>query len=208
MGINTQVYYILFKMSIKEDKTGKEFPVSCDTLKLLGTGVRAKKIAFVNFNIYALGFYAEIAGLKTELSAFENVSLLKLEANQKFFDALIASKANKAFRLILARTITAEQLSSGLAEGLNSRCSKDDVKKLSDLLAPFKFAENTDCIFKLEGDTFSLNINGKDAGSIKSAKLVSGLMALYFDKKAISPDAKKSLIHGVPSLLKDGDVVF
>lgn len=49
---------------LKEGATGVEFPDSSGTLKCLGTGVRVKKVAILNVNVYAMALYAEPAGLK------------------------------------------------------------------------------------------------------------------------------------------------
>ena len=41
-----------------------EFPDSSGTLQCLGAGVRVKKVAILNVNVYAMALYAEPAGLK------------------------------------------------------------------------------------------------------------------------------------------------
>ena len=49
---------------MKASATGVEFPNKQGALTCLGAGVRVKKVAIMNVNVYAMALYAEPTGLK------------------------------------------------------------------------------------------------------------------------------------------------
>jgi hypothetical protein len=72
-----------------------EFPDSSGTLKCLGAGVRVKKVAILNVNVYAMALYAEPAGLKAaggELldGAFDKAMCLTLARDVRACSSLLS----------------------------------------------------------------------------------------------------------------------
>ena len=76
-----------------EPQTKIRFPETSNALKLLGVGVREKKIAILNVKVYAVGFYAD----ETKMNSIkkdainDNEGLLLLNGN---FEKEIVIKLN------------------------------------------------------------------------------------------------------------------
>ncbi len=55
--------------------------------------------------------------------------------------------------------------------------------------------------FAVKGAELCVSVNGQAAGTVRSAALCGAMLDTYLDDKAVSPDAKASILQGVAGFL-------
>lgn len=194
-------------MAETEPQTGVSFPVEIvgekGPLKLAGTAVRVKKIAFIPIQIYAVGLYVEpvaAAAAKVDSGNAESSAL---------FETLLSPAADipMAVRLVMVRSVTADQMADALKEAVEPRLPKDSDAK--GLMAQFRalfdeaLPSGTELVFsKVLGGKLVAEIGGKNKGEIADPALARALFAVYLDASPVVE--RPALVANLPAVVAAG----
>eukprot|EP00270_Netrium_digitus_P008006 TRINITY_DN2366_c0_g1_i2.p1 TRINITY_DN2366_c0_g1~~TRINITY_DN2366_c0_g1_i2.p1 ORF type:complete len:331 (+),score=79.53 TRINITY_DN2366_c0_g1_i2:61-993(+) len=196
--------------SVKESITGLEFPRELKSSKLLGLGVRNKKLlGLKNLRIYAFGVYADAASLKDKLGAkyasskLDSVALLKDVIKQ---DVVLT------VRLVISyRGLKIGQVRSAFQESLGGKLkelggSAEDKRALDNYTSFFKdeFQLHRGTVIDLTrgpGHTLHTTIDGREVGFVKNATVCRCVFELYLGQRPFDKHMRDSAMESLPQLL-------
>ena len=111
--------------TVKEPETKVSFPVELNvvnketTHELMGVGVRVKTKFFMDFDVYAMGFYLDRAkALETLKESAAELTAAKLETSKEFRAALLSDKFGKTMRLVMVRDVDADTMAEAFEDSL------------------------------------------------------------------------------------------
>lgn len=207
------------KASVQEASSGVEFPEeSCHGLKCIGAGVRVKKVAFINVNVYAFALYVEAAAAKAELAAgasllsgaFDKALCLEFVRDvdaTTFWEALDEAVKPRIARLATDAATASDADGNFMAEvaeaaEVEEEKASDDLLELGEFfMKKNKLTKGTQVLLRTM-DGKALQITSGAAGSqnvlasntadleFSSAMLTEALFDVYLGDDPISPDAK------------------
>lgn len=183
---------------------------------LAGLGVRKKTIFRVK--VYAFGFYLDAAAAAGKLQPLLGRKMKAMMKDRKLDEALLDDSYGKTIRLVMARTVDAEDMAEAFDDSLKSRIKKatdelsDEQKKAAnDALAKFRgyFKEPAKEGQVLEfswlpGGRLRTTIDGKALAEIKNLHLCHALFHIYVGDDPISESGKEAVLNGLPDALKAG----
>eukprot|EP00290_Baffinella_frigidus_P010059 CAMPEP_0180159608 /NCGR_PEP_ID=MMETSP0986-20121125/27620_1 /TAXON_ID=697907 /ORGANISM="non described non described, Strain CCMP2293" /LENGTH=228 /DNA_ID=CAMNT_0022109715 /DNA_START=32 /DNA_END=718 /DNA_ORIENTATION=+ len=190
-----------------EPQSGISFPgeIAGETsaLRLAGTAVRVKKIAFISIQIYAVGLYVEPAAAATAKVDSGNAQSAAL------FETLLSDKADipMAVRLVMVRSVTADQMADALRDAVAPRLAHgtDVTGVMAQFRALFDDAlpAGTELVFsKLKGGKLLAEIAGKMKGEIDNRSLSTALFSAYLDANHVVDRAL--LVANLPAVVTAG----
>eukprot|EP00271_Cylindrocystis_brebissonii_P009641 TRINITY_DN24660_c0_g1_i1.p1 TRINITY_DN24660_c0_g1~~TRINITY_DN24660_c0_g1_i1.p1 ORF type:complete len:276 (-),score=42.13 TRINITY_DN24660_c0_g1_i1:670-1497(-) len=205
---------------VTEPDTGIPFlggltaPGGTKELILLGSGVREKKIAFINVKVYAVGLYVEPA-ITESLGSFKGKDLAR---DEEFSYLMSKAPVEKSFRIVLARDVEGKQFGEALAESLGPRLKaagagaegERDVALFDAAFQGRSLKKDTSIFLTaVQPSTLQIGILEPAAKSdaaaslvaIESAPLIGALFDVYLGAEPVSPAAKASIARGVTALL-------
>ena len=203
--------------TVEEPETEVEFPISLIVLPktekraevkhdLSGMGVRVKTKFFMDFKVYALGFYMdEEKGLAALKKPAGDLSVSKLEKSKEFRKALLGDDFGKTMRLVMVRDVDADDMAEAFDDVLWPRMKErsEDEKQLSAAkiaLQKFKdFFEKEaeedqvlDFTWIPGGEMYAV-VDGKRHPVVKSEALCWALFDVFVGEDPISEDAKENI---------------
>ena len=209
---------------VEEKATDAMFPAwikhgkgeAAKTHHLAGLGVRKKTIFRVK--VYAFGFYLDAAAAADKVKPLVGRKMKTMMKDRKLDEALLDDSYGKTIRLVMARTVDAEDMAEAFDDSLKSRIKKateklsDEQKKAAnDALAKFRgyFKEPAKKGQVLEfswlpGGRLLTTIDGKAAAEIKNLHLCHALFHIYVGDDPISESGKEAILKGLPDALKAG----
>ena len=183
---------------------------------LAGLGVRKKTIFRVK--VYAFGFYFDAATAAEKLRPMLGRKLKTMMKDRKLDEVLLDDSFGKTIRLVMARTVDAEDMAEAFEDSLKSRIKKataklDETKQkaANDARAKFrgyfKDPAKEDQVLEftwLPGGRLLTTIDGKPAPEIKNEHLCRALFHVYLGDDPISEDGKENILKGLDAALKAG----
>ena len=204
--------------TVEEPETEVEFPISLIVLPkteerkevkhdLSGMGVRVKTKFFMDFEVYALGFYMdEEKGLAALKKPAGDLSVSKLEDSKEFRKALLGDDFGKTMRLVMVRDVDADDMAEAFDDVLWPRMkdrSEDEeelsaakvaLKKFKDFFE--KEAEEDqvlDFTWMPGGEMYAV-VDGKRHPVVKSTALCWALFDVFVGDDPISEEARENII--------------
>lgn len=212
--------------TVKEPETDVRFPVLLkidDKTQhdLMGVGVRVKTKFFLDFNVYAMGFYVDSKPAVEALrESAKDLKASKLEKDKKFREALLADTFGKTMRLVMVRDVDADTMAEAFEDSLWPRMDKrvvnkeDRDKEAKDRAAAKKALETFRDFFEKEaeedqvmdftwlpGGELYATIDGKRHPVVKNQTLAWALFDVYLGADPIDDDAKEDFFEGLHELL-------
>lgn len=210
-------------LGVKDKATGVEFPlveyVAGAEQRCLGAGARAKKIAFVGVNVYAVALYVDPAPAAKELGLRQRGGFFEEDASDSMADALLDGAFNKGLHIVMVRKLDGKTFGDAIVEALTPRlfgADKEAIQQISNLFEGKELQKGTEIImgWRVEGqlEFYVRQGNGKvvqaakegvvpdlvlDQGAISRA-----LFSVYLGSDPISADAKSSYVDGGFELLE------
>ncbi|MCH2101463.1 MAG: chalcone isomerase family protein [Planctomycetes bacterium] len=209
---------------IEEKATDAMFPTwikhgkgdSAKTHHLAGMGVRKKTVFRVK--VYAFGFYLDSSAAAKIIQPLVGRKMKVMMKDGALEKALLDDSYGKTLRLVMARTVDAEDMAEAFDESLKLRI-KDSTAKLSDeeKKAANKALTKFRGYFKdpaKEGQVLEFSwlpsgrllttIDGKVLPEIKNFALCHALFHIYVGNDPISESGKEAILNGLPAALKVG----
>jgi hypothetical protein len=167
----------------------------------LGVGVRKK--FFVK--VYGLAFYVETAYRQALKNQWQKQvpKIKKLEDQDKFYEQLVREAYARRFEMRFVRDVDAEKIRDSFMEGLED--NMNDLKRdtaLQQAARTFvgwfqqEVKENEALIINIFADgTLEAFHNSTKLGTLKNARLVQGVTAIWLGEECISGDLKENLIQ-------------
>ncbi|MFT4709571.1 MAG: hypothetical protein ACI9D0_000500 [Bacteroidia bacterium] len=204
--------------TVEEPETEVAFPISIVVLPktekrkevkhaLSGMGVRVKTKFFMDFEVYALGFYMdEEKGLAALKEPAADLSVSKLEESKEFREALLGDDFGKTMRLVMVRDVDADDMAEAFDDVLwprmKERCKEEKelsaakiaLKKFKDFFE--KEAEEDqvlDFTWMPGGEMYAV-VDGKRHPVVKNGALCWALFDVFVGDDPISEDAKENII--------------
>lgn len=209
---------------VEEKATDAMFPTwikhgkgeKATTHHLAGLGVRKKTIFRVK--VYAFGLYLDASKAADKVKPLVGRKMKTMMKDRKLDEALLDDSYGKTIRLIMARTVDAEDMAEAFDDSLKSRIKKstaklsDEQKKAAnDALAKFRgyfkdpAKENQVLEFSwMPGGRLLTTIDGKASPEIKNLHLCHALFHIYVGDDPISESGKEAILKGLPAALKAG----
>lgn len=200
---------------VKESETGILFPSylmaprgkETARVDLLGVGVREKTIFKVN--VYAMGFYVDLAAAAPVLQkAIGDRTLKQARKHKGFADAFLNDDFAKTLRWVMARDVGGEDIAEAFRDSLEPRlkAAKLDEEQRKAAEAAMKtfrgwfadeLTEGTELLFHWEpGARLHVVIGGKPKGVVQDLALCRALFDVYLGADPISSGAKQSFLDG------------
>ncbi|MDG1498802.1 MAG: chalcone isomerase family protein [Planctomycetota bacterium] len=203
--------------TVEEPETEVEFPISLIVLPktekrkevkhdLSGMGVRVKTKFFMDFEVYALGFYMdEERGLAALKEPAANLSVSKLEESKEFRKALLGDGFGKTMRLVMVRDVDADDMAEAFDDVLWPRmkdrsegekelsAAKIALKKFKDLFEKEAEEDQVLDFTWIPGGEMYAVVDGKRHPVVKSAALCWALFDAFVGDDPISKDAKENI---------------
>lgn len=213
--------------TVKEPETKVSFPVELNvvnketTHEVMGVGVRVKTKFFMDFDVYAMGFYLDRAkALETLKESAGELTAAKLEKSKEFRAALLSDKFGKTMRLVMVRDVDADTMAEAFEDSLWPRMDKhvknpDDRLKeekdralaktsLATFRAFFKKEAEEDQVMDftwLPGGELYAVIDGVKSPVVKNETLCWALFDVYLGADPINDDANENFHKGLWKLL-------
>ncbi len=200
--------------TVEEPDTEVKFPVALTVAKdtdheLCGVGVRVKKKFFMNFKVYALGFYIdEETALPALREAAGDLSVKKLEKSKAFRKALLADGKKgfgRTIRLVMVRDVDADDMAEAFEDSLWPRM-KDAAETTEERAAAKAALDKFRSFFEKEaeedqvmdftwlpGDKLQATVDGKGFALVKDKYLCGALFDVYLGDDPISSKAKTNI---------------
>lgn len=183
------------------------------THHLAGLGVRKKTVFRVK--VYAFGLYLDADAAYDTVKPLVGRKMKTMMKDRKLDAALLDDKIGKTIRLVMARTVDADDMAEAFDDSLKSRLKKalakaDEKERAAadEALAKFRgyFKEPAKKKQVLEftwlpGGRLLTTIDGKASPEIKSLPLCHALFHIYLGDDPISEDGKEAILKGMPSAL-------
>ncbi len=201
--------------TVKESETEIDFPVQLMAPQgdkqvrqdLLGVGVREKTIFKVN--VYAMGFYVDLAAAVPVLKKAAGARTLKEAMKDKeFHAAFLKDDFGKTLRWVMARDVGGEDIAEAFSDSLEPRVKKaklsEEARKAAEAaMKTFRayfsseLTEGTELLFHWEpGGRLHTSVGGVKKGMITNLALCTALFDVYLGDDPISTGAKQSFIEG------------
>ena len=213
--------------TVEEPETEVRFPVTLTVVdkdtqhELMGVGVRVKKKFFMNFNVYAMGFYVDREGaLEALREPAGKLSAAKLETSKKFRKALLGDTFGKTMRLVMVRDVDADDMAEAFEDALWPRMKayvvdeEDRAKEARDRAAAKQALDTFRGYFEKEAeedqvmdftwlpeDELYAVVDGKRHKVVENAALCWALFDVFLGDDPISEDANEAFHEGLHELL-------
>jgi hypothetical protein len=180
-------------------------------MRLLGCGVRVKKLGFIEVQVYAVGIFVEPEGAKRELAPWAKASSTGNNAQPLFASLLSTDPAafyGRALHMVFARSVSGKQVADALGE------------KLAKIVTPEVFAQF--CSTLLEGigpnglnkgeslsffwcriDALRIYVRGTPTGEVSDALLPKAIHSGFLGDDPGAPEAKTQVPRGAAALLAE-----
>ena len=168
----------------KDPKSEVAFAVDNGDLRLLGTGLRIKKIAFLKFKAYAFGVYVDAAA--EELAPFKGQ-----KASDDLRKALQAGDFKKELVLHFMRDLDAEKIQDAMRDALKKGTDKAVLDQFISYFPEVKVGER--CTLRwVPGGTIETVMVGEEKPPITDMAFAQKLFGLYVGPKPLQKDFKES----------------
>lgn len=186
-------------------------------LQLAGLGVRKKTLFRVK--VYSFGFYLEADKAAKAVQPLLGRKMKEMMRDSKLDDALLDGNYAKRLRLVMARSVDADDMTEAFKDSLQPRI-RNLVKKMSkeEQAAAETARLNFEKVFKepakekqvieftwLPGGRLLTSIDGKAQPEIKNEVLCKALFHIYLGNDPISESGKEAILKGLPAALKAGE---
>jgi hypothetical protein len=190
---------------VMEPLSGIKFPVSLNALgknfNLLGHGIR--RVTFIKFNAYALGFYMSAKDLERIKSQKAWKSEDQVKSNMEDFLNDVVRKSNVALRLVPARNTNGIHLRNAIEKYLADRIkllpteeqkteAEESMKEFCSAF-PKTIPVNSELLMIKNGYELVMVYNGVEMKRVRSAFVSFEVPAIYIRNDAI-PELKQGLI--------------
>ncbi|RZC68373.1 hypothetical protein C5167_031629 [Papaver somniferum] len=95
-------------------------PGCSNSLSLLGSGYREKKIAIIGVKVYAAGFYANESITET-LNAWKGRSASDIQGDSSLYDSIFQASLEKSLQIVLVRDVDGKTFWDALDEAISPR---------------------------------------------------------------------------------------
>jgi len=213
--------------TVQEPETDVRFPVTITVVDkdtqhdLVGVGVRVKRKFFMDFNVYAMGFYLDQEGaLEALREPAGKLSASKLETSKKFREALLGDTFGKTMRLVMVRDVDADDMAEAFEDVLWPRIKeyvidkKDRDKEQRDRTAAKQALDTFRGYFEKEaeedqvmdftwlpGGKLYAVVDGKRHKVVQNEALSWALFDVFLGDDPISEDANEAFHEGLHELL-------
>lgn len=144
--------------------------------------------------------YADKVELTKDLKGFKGK-----EPDSALINAVKNSGFEKTLVLKMSRTVGKDKMVGALGESVKPRMKSDHaaLESFQGILQRGIDAhggtanEGMQLSFALKAGSLHVGVNGDEAGSVSSKELCGAMIDTYLDEKAVSPDAKASILRGI-----------
>jgi hypothetical protein len=175
---------------ITEPSSGVKFDTQAGDLQLLGVGLRTRTMLKVK--VYALGLYADPAGLAAHKGKGVTPALYK---------DLVWGDFRREIRMKFVReSVTADQIRGAFRESLGGA----EKAKVEALLAYFGDTKAGDEYLMrwVPGGTLEVSVAGQAKPPIADKNFAAAVFAIWLGDKPIQEDIKKGLVARAAEVLK------
>ncbi|KAI3938581.1 hypothetical protein MKW98_016086 [Papaver atlanticum] len=188
-------------------------PGCSNSLSLLGSGYREKKIAIIGVKVYAAGFYAN-EFIKETLNAWKGRSATDIQGDSSLYDSIFQAPLEKSLQIVLVRDVDGKTFWDALDEAISPRIKVPkpaDESALATFRSTFEgrplkkgtlifltWLDPTKMIVSISSDGLPSAVNA----IIDSTNVTSALFDVFFGNSPVSPTLKTSVSNGLAMLLK------
>ncbi|KAI3951325.1 hypothetical protein MKW92_031023 [Papaver armeniacum] len=188
-------------------------PGCSNSLSLLGSGYREKKIAIIGVKVYAAGFYANESITET-LNAWKGRSATDIQGDSSLYDSIFQAPLEKSLQIVLVRDVDGKTFWDALDEAISPRIKVPkpvDESALSTFRSTFEGRplKKGTLIFLTWLDASKMIVSISSDGmpsavdaTINSTNVTSALFDVFFGNSPVSPTLKTSVSNGLAMLLK------
>ncbi|RZC68372.1 hypothetical protein C5167_031628 [Papaver somniferum] len=194
-------------------QTSLTLPGCSNSLSLLGSGYREKKIAIIGVKVYAAGFYMNESIVET-LNAWKGRPAADIQRDSSLYDSIFQAPLEKSLQIVLVRDIDGKTFWDALDEAISPRIEVPkpaDESALSTFRSTFEgrplkkgtlifltWLDPTKMIVSISSDGPPSAVDA----TIDSTNVTSALFDVFFGNSQVSPTLKTSVSNGLAMLLK------
>jgi hypothetical protein len=178
---------------LAEPATGVRFPLASDGHRLLGVGLRVKKVAFVKVKVYVVALYVSEAALAGPLAAYRG-----RPASPELYRELAWGDFDKRLTLRFVRDLDREQIQKAMREALAGQADPALLERFVSYFPELKQGQQAELRW-LPGGALAATMAGQPRTPIESKDFAAAVFGLFLGERPLQDDIKLGLVSRLAS---------